>query len=439
MKLFVFDHPDALYAHILSHNAVSGKTLLLPTGSTPLGLYREMIQRNIDFSQTVSFNLDEYYPIAPDHPDSYHSYMYTNFFKHVNMAPEHIHLLDGNAADADAECSRYKTLLEQNPIDIAFLGIGVNGHIAFNEPGCDPAATTRCVDLTDSTQTVNNINYQQALSVGIAEIMASKKIILLATGETKAAIMAAFVYGEKSTRALPATALYAHANLDVYLDRAAFSQVLAAVAPPFRQHQKILIFSPHPDDDVIGMGATIRKFVENGQTVSVVYQTSGANGGDVLVRQNEATEALALLGVPAEQIIFGDSPFYQTKTDVSAADIAYTNQIIESVRPDVIFFAGDTCDPHQTHLFCHNIVRTCLKDHAIAAYMYYSAWYAPPAYTIKEYFDKTHMNLKVEAIKAHRSQLNPLFGGDLNKEFYQVAEERNTHSGEIYFEGFTSV
>ena len=92
MKLFVFDHPDALYAHILSHNDVSAKTLLLPTGSTPLGLYREMIQRNIDFSQTVSFNLDEYYPIAPDHPDSYHSYMYTNIYKHVNMVPEHIHL-----------------------------------------------------------------------------------------------------------------------------------------------------------------------------------------------------------------------------------------------------------------------------------------------------------------------------------------------------------
>ena len=452
MKLFVFDDKKNIYTHILDKNNIESKTLLLPTGTTPLGLYNEIIKRKIDFSNIITFNLDEYYKIEKDNCDSYHYYMFNNLFKHTNILPENIHLLDGNTDNIVDECIKYSNLIKEYPIDIAFLGIGINGHIAFNEPGCDINSTTRLIDLTDETKNVNQIKYNKALSVGISEILSSKKIIILATGKTKTNIIYDLINCIEPKNDLPASYLINHSNVDLYIDNDAFSNVLHYLSPTFMNYNKILIFSPHPDDDVIGMGASIKKFIECGKDVTIVYQTSGSNGGNTLIRQEESINALKILGLHNKtKIIFGDTPFYNNKKIIvnNEDDVKYTLNIIKNINPDVIFFAGDTCDPHKTHLICNEIIQKCLKHlssvkSSIDAYNYYSAWYSPPSneYTHKEYFNKDLMDLKIESIKAHVTQLNPLFSGDLNIDFYSVVEKRNKSNSQqefcdIYLEGFT--
>ena len=438
MKLFYFESKEKLFNHIVEHNDTIGKTLLLPTGTTPIGLYQTMIKRKIDFSNTITFNLDEYYPSKSYNEASYHYYLWNNLFHHINIRLENIHLLNGNAADADIECRRYNTLIQNNPIDIAFMGIGINGHIAFNEPGCKITDTTRLIELKEITKRTNNVNYDKALTVGMAEILASKKLVLMAIGETKNDIIYDFIH---HTYKMPATYLLNHRNVDLYVDKPAFSKVLNQLSPAFMQYNKILVFSPHPDDDVIGMGATIKKFIDAGKEVVVVYQTSGSNGGNKIIRQKESIHALGLLGLDdTDNIIFGNTPFYNIKkqtTDFALddpanlfaadSDILYTLNIIQTINPDLIFFAGDICDPHKTHLTCHMIIQECLQhlEWSIPAYNYYSAWYAPTEYSVKEFFSKELMQLKIASIRAHASQLNPIFAGNLELDFYQIVAERN--------------
>ena len=208
-----------IYQRILDDHSIEGKVLLLPTGNTPIPFYEEIRRRHIDFGSGVTFNLDEY--VNPAEVDSYSHYMRDHLFRHVDVRH---YLLDGCATDPEAECQRYRQLLAENPIDIAFLGIGVNGHIAFNEPGSEASCTTRLVVLTESTQRVNNTRYNQGLTVGIGEILSSKKIILMATGEQKAEIISALVHGQITTD-LPASLLKNHPDFSVYLDPAAASKL----------------------------------------------------------------------------------------------------------------------------------------------------------------------------------------------------------------------
>jgi len=400
-------------------------------------LYKKIIDKKLDLSKNITFNLDEYYPINNSDPASYHTYMHTNFFNHVNILPQNINLLNGS--DVDVESYRNKIL--KYPIDIAFLGIGINGHIAFNEPGTPINSTTRFVDLTPSTKLRNMVNYDSALTVGISEILSSKKIIMMGTGASKADIIYDLFHSTKFNPIIPATALLNHSNCDAYVDDEAFSKVLSLVNPEFLLYDKILIFSPHPDDDVIGMGATIKKFLQSKKDCIVCYQTSGANGGDIDIRQTEAINSLRILGLEnTDNIIFGNSPFYANKTNISEQDELYFMNIIQRVQPDAIFFAGDINDPHQTHLHCHNILLKCFEQlPTIPIWKYYSAWNSPESYDKVEYFDHNMMQLKIESIKAHASQLNPKFGGELKKEFYEVIEERNKKSSKIehlYMESF---
>ena len=442
MKLNVFKNGIDVYNYILDNNIIESKVLLLPTGNTPLGLYKEIIKRNIDMSGCTTFNLDEYYPIEKDNVDSYHYYMWNNLFKHTNIKLSNVNLLDGNATDIMEECSKYSKKLLDSNVDIAFLGIGVNGHIAFNEPHTEPhsepLSLTRLVDLTESTKIINNIKYNSALTVGISEILSSKKIIMLALGESKANIIYELL-NSTETSSLPASYLLNHPNFELYVDEMAFSKVLSALSKPFMNYNKMLIFSPHPDDDVIGMGTTIKKFIDSNKDITIVYQTSGSNAGNTEVRQREAIDALDILGL-TDKIIFADTPFYKTNDIDMVASIKYTNNIINTIKPDVIFFAGDVRDPHRTHLKCFNIIQECLKQNNIPAYNYYSAWSSSNNYDVKEYFSKDMMSLKIESIKAHKSQINPIFSGDMKSEFYEIIETRNRRESDIYhdiyMEGF---
>ena len=204
----------------------------LATGSTPLGTYKELIRlhkkEKLDFSQVVTFNLDEYVGLDPKHNQSYWYFMYKNLFKHINIRLENVHVPNGKAADVDAHCAWYDAEIERlGGIDIQVLGIGGNGHIAFNEPGTAVFSRTGWVTLTKRTIEDNARFFKRqadvpryAISMGIGTILEARRIILLATKESKADAIAASVEGP-ITASVPASALQLHADCTFIVDKAA--------------------------------------------------------------------------------------------------------------------------------------------------------------------------------------------------------------------------
>jgi glucosamine-6-phosphate deaminase len=171
----------------------------LPTGSSPLGVYQELTELfkkgKVSFEHVVTFNMDEYVGIPEDHPESYHSFMYNNFFKHVDVRPENINILDGNATNLIAECKQYEDKIKSyGKIHLFMGGVGVDGHIAFNEPGSSLSSRTRVKTLTKDTVIANsrffgndaNAVPKMALTVGVGTIMDSEEVMIIANGHNKA-------------------------------------------------------------------------------------------------------------------------------------------------------------------------------------------------------------------------------------------------------------
>jgi len=207
----------------------------LATGGTPVGLYARLVAMYrdgaLDFSRVVTFNLDEYYPLAKSNDQSYDWFMRDNLFSHVNIKPENIHIPNGEAADPHAECAAYDAAIEAaGGIDIQLLGIGVNGHLGFNEPGDELIAGTHLTSLTQSTIDVNARFFggdtskvpTQALTMGIGSIMAAKKIVLLACGVSKAPIIKELFNG-KLTANNPSSLLALHPDCTIIMDEDAFA------------------------------------------------------------------------------------------------------------------------------------------------------------------------------------------------------------------------
>lgn len=170
-----------------------------PTGSSPLGLYQHLIELNkkgvISFQHVVTFNMDEYVGLDVNHPESYHSFMWNNFFNHIDIKKENVHILDGNAPDLLAECAHYEEMIEAaGGVDLFMGGIGPDGHIAFNEPGSSLASRTRIKTLTTNTIQANcrffdnneSLVPKQALTVGVGTVMAAREVLILANGPKKA-------------------------------------------------------------------------------------------------------------------------------------------------------------------------------------------------------------------------------------------------------------
>ncbi|MDI9484691.1 MAG: glucosamine-6-phosphate deaminase [Bacillota bacterium] len=208
-----------------------GSVLGLATGSTPLGVYKllaEYHQAGVDFSRVITFNLDEYIGLAPDHPQSYRYYMEENLFSKINIKQENTHVPSGIAPDLEAECRRYEEAIRQaGGIDLQLLGIGSNGHIGFNEPGTPFDSTTQIVDLTESTIRDNSRFFDspdevptQAVSMGIKSIMQAKSIVLVASGGSKADAVCAAVHGPV-TPEVPASVLQLHPSVTIVVDQAA--------------------------------------------------------------------------------------------------------------------------------------------------------------------------------------------------------------------------
>jgi len=205
-------------------NAVLG----LATGSTPLLLYRELIRLKLDFSRVTTFNLDEYVGLAPAHPQSYHQFMWENFFRHINIPQAQIHIPDGMAKDIPGFCRHYEQqIAAAGGIDLQVLGIGSDGHIGFNEPTSSLASRTRIKTLTPRTRQDNARFFANAaevphhcLTMGIGTIMEARQCLLLAFGENKSRAIAAAVEGPV-TSMNPASVLQMHPVTKVCLDAAA--------------------------------------------------------------------------------------------------------------------------------------------------------------------------------------------------------------------------
>lgn len=208
----------------------------LATGSTPEGLYEQIIEKynqdKITFKNITAFNLDEYVGLDGEDPNSYHFFMNEKLFKHIDIPTDKAYILDGVASDLKAECENYEQAIQDvGGVDLQILGLGTNGHIAFNEPGTDFKSRTRVVDLGLETLEANARFFNsidevptQALSMGIGLIMEAKEIILLASGEAKAKAVASVIKGNV-TEDVPASILQKHDNVTVIVDEAAYSKV----------------------------------------------------------------------------------------------------------------------------------------------------------------------------------------------------------------------
>lgn len=217
---------------IVKPNSILG----LATGSTPIGLYRNLIEMNkkgeIDFSKVKTFNLDEYYPIKKSNDQSYDYFMNEQLFSQVNIDKKNINIPNGEASDAKAECARYESLLDEiGGVDLQILGIGQNGHIAFNEPDEKLVAVTHLTDLTQNTIEANARFFasedevpKKALTMGMGSILKAKKIVIMANGANKAKAVAELMDDMIST-SNPATMLKVHADVTLICDKEAFSQV----------------------------------------------------------------------------------------------------------------------------------------------------------------------------------------------------------------------
>src|SRR5262245_42740608 len=329
-------------------------SLGLATGSTPIGIYRELIRlhrdEGLDFRDVVTFNLDEYYPMAPQSLHSYHRFMRENFFEHVNLDPRNVHIPRGDLPRAEVEghCAEYERAIEAaGGIDFQILGIGQTGHIGFNEPGSSATSRTRLVVLDTITRRAAAADFfgtenvpVEAITMGVGTILEAREIALGATGEHKAAIVKRAVEGDVD-RAVAATYLQSHPNATVYLDAAAAAELTRVKTPwvigeiewttaleiqavawlsgvtnksvlklddvDYRDHhlgallvkhgssaalngivfnaliakikgrsklpsrKRIILFSPHPDDDVISAGGVLHKLEQNGNEILVAY------------------------------------------------------------------------------------------------------------------------------------------------------------------------
>ena len=236
MKYLVFDSKQEASKEaykILRSLIDENSTLGLATGGSPTGLYAEMIADhkagNFSYKNVKSYNLDEYVGISYDHPESYHKFMETNLFDHIDIEKENTHVPDASAEDLEDALKSYQEALNNANIDVQLLGVGSNGHIGFNEPGTPFDTGVHIVDLKQETIEANsrffnndiNLVPKQAVTMGIKDIMKAKHIILLAFGEAKQHAIKSLVEGDEITENIPCTVLKNHPSVYIIVDKEA--------------------------------------------------------------------------------------------------------------------------------------------------------------------------------------------------------------------------
>ncbi len=222
----------------------------LPTGSSPLGMYKHLIelnkQKKVSFEHVITFNMDEYVGLPKDHPESYHSFMWNNFFSHVDIKPEHVNILNGNAADLKEECEKYEAKMKLlGGVDLFLGGIGPDGHIAFNEPGSSLSSRTRVKTLTTDTIIANSRFFDNdinkvpktAVTVGVGTILDAKEVLIMVNGHNKARALAQAVEGSIN-QMWTITALQLHEKGIIVCDEMATEELKVGTYKYFKDIEK---------------------------------------------------------------------------------------------------------------------------------------------------------------------------------------------------------
>ena len=221
-----------------------------PTGSSPLGMYKKLIELNkagkVSFQNVVTFNMDEYVGLPEDHPESYHSFMWNNFFNHIDIKKENVNILNGNAADLDKECEEYEArIAAAGGIDLFMGGVGPDGHIAFNEPGSSLTSRTRQKTLTTDTIVANSRFFDNdvkkvpttALTVGVGTVMAAREVMILCNGHNKTRALQAAVEGPV-TQMWTISVLQLHQHGIIVADEAATEELKVGTYRYFKDIEK---------------------------------------------------------------------------------------------------------------------------------------------------------------------------------------------------------
>ena len=222
----------------------------LPTGSSPLGMYQQLIELyregKVSFKHVFTFNMDEYVGLPEDHPQSYHSFMWTHFFNSIDIQAENVHLLNGNASDPEAECAQYEQAIrEAGGIDLFLGGVGADGHLAFNEPGSSLASRTRIKSLTTDTIILNSRFFDNdmhqvpktALTVGVGTVMDAREVLIIANGHNKARALAQAIEGAVSQK-WTITALQHHPHAIIVCDEAACDELTVGAYRYFKDIER---------------------------------------------------------------------------------------------------------------------------------------------------------------------------------------------------------
>ena len=457
-----------------SINKKRGKRFVLglPTGSTPIGVYKRLISfyndGSLSFENVVTFNMDEYVGISPNHNQSYNYFMHTNLFNHINIPTENINLLNGLANNLKKECQDYENkIIDAGGIDLFLCGVGQDGHIAFNEPGSSLTSKTRIKTLCEDTIIANSrfFNHKrdvpnQALTVGIQTVMDAKEIIMMATGRKKANALKQCIEGCISS-SFTCTAIQNHQKAIVISDEAATDELTVKTLNYYKTLQKsinlmgepitdyisklvtssekILITSPHPDDDVIGMGGTIQ-LLPNPNNISVAYMTNGDGGllsnQSPGLRLKEALSSLTVLGLGEKNIIDVNMPFYKNGNRlVTQNDVLCFETLLENTKPTHLFICADK-DPKGTHRKCYDIICNSKKNKELKLiWLYTGAWGKTNTIGLCEpftdvYIPEQFFQNKILSIKMHLSQNPPVVTGQDQRDFVERAFEHNQISNQ---------
>ena len=460
----------AQYIHLKITNS-DDIVIGLPTGSTPLGVYKNLINLKTSFKNVTTFNMDEYIGLSPKHEQSYNYFMVNNLFSHIDIDRANINIPNGISKDIEKECIEYENKIKTcGGIDLFLCGIGSDGHIAFNEPGSSFNSVTRVKTLTSETVSDNSRFFENiekvpttAITVGIKTVMDSKELIIMANGINKANAVKQLIEGNISTQ-FPCTIAQTHKNATIVIDEKAASELKYKTVLYYKQLQKnidilgktipnktirnyiksndkILITSPHPDDDVIGMGG-LMNLLPNKNNTKIMYMTNGQGGirnednYGPYTRIKEAISSVKVLGYSKNQVLYPELPFYTKKPrKLSDDDVKLVNIIIDDIEPAHIFICSDP-DPNNTHMMCLELLKKCKIGKNTKIWLYKSAWQKWPESKLIPNFDvcidRDSFSKKLLAIDMHISQINPLvYKRNKIKSFKDIVVQKN-HSTKYF-------
>ncbi len=403
----------------------------LPAGSTPTGLYPELVKRfergKIDFSKTAFLGLDEFVGFGHKNPKSNARFLRSRFLDHVNASEENIFLMDGAATDAKAEGKRFESLVKEKGLDLVLLGIGENGRIAYNEPGSDFATRPRVVSIAAYSQKMLSVQFsaskipRQAITLGLSTLMTGKQVILMAFGSKKNAAIRSMVHVPPSV-SCPASVLQRHSNCSVYCDEEAADGMRTVFPIEYNNNRfffernlpegkRIVFISPHPDDSAIAAGGSLwmlsKKNIVEVWVMVTGYRavlTGKTPEEKARIRENEMTQESKILGTKPSFLRLG---FYENGEKNFVADREKMEQLLKKAKPDIIFLPHEA-DSHPTHAFSRRLTIEALAKTGLECELweFESPWalFSHGKFNSIVEFSKEAFDRKIQSVNRHESQ-----------------------------------